>query len=113
MNQPRPNTPWHGLRATDAAALLKSDPVKGLAPAEAAALTGESLPAEGKSACPQDSALAQLGPQTPDFRVYFHTKPGARVPIQSAPPFAFFTNSFSGEEVKTKETGASPPQLTS
>ena len=46
MNQPRPNTPWHGLRATDAAALLKSDPVKGLAPAEAAALTGESLPAE-------------------------------------------------------------------
>jgi hypothetical protein len=46
MNQPRPNTPSHGLRATDAAALLKSDPVKGLPPAEAAALTGESLPAE-------------------------------------------------------------------
>ena len=36
MNQPQPNTAWHGLRATDAAALLESDPAKGLVPAEAA-----------------------------------------------------------------------------
>lgn len=51
--------------------------------------------------------------RTLGFQIYFHFKSGARVPIQSAPPFAFFTNSFSGEEVKTKETAASPPQLTS